>query len=496
MSDTSERSGKLSSLDSIARGAVFFAGAYVVSNLAGFITNLLLARLLGTDQYGVYAYANTLISVFSTIAEFGSGVTLQRYLPAHTDEINRQRGIVGLSYVTVAIGGTIVAGVVVVLANVISSLTLDNAVFITTLQIFSILIPLDALIRTVSNTFRGIELPGYQMGIQSIFRPIARLLAVGVALYLGFTITGVVSSLVIASGIVLLFGLTLLISRTALRPTLAVSKTDVAEFYNHSIPLSLSRLGALLYRRVDILMVGYFLSASAVGVYNVAVILTQFIVFPVSAVNQIFPAVASRLYTRNEQTELQTVYSIVTRWSLAGALFIAVTEAVYRRELLGLFGEAFTAGGLVLVVFAVGQTINAGAGPSNYVLMMTDNQYIVLINQVGLGLLNVALNVYFISLFGLLGAAIATAGVLALQNIVQVIEIWYLERLFPYTLAFLKPIVAVVIAGIVMHLLQPLFAGIGSILIGGVVGASVAGVTLLSLGIEEEDKIFFRRQVE
>lgn len=494
MSDSAEEDGLVTSLNSIARGGGLFTGAFVISNFLGFVTNLLLARLLGTSQYGLYAYANTLVSVFSTIAELGSGVSLQRYLPAFTNDADRQRGIVGLAYATVAIGGTLVAGIVVVSSETISSLTLDNTTFVTTLQILSILIPLDALIRTVSNTFRGIKLPGYHLGVQRVLRPIARLIATGVSVYLGFTITGVVASLVVASGIVLILGLIVLVARTVIRPTLNISKADAVSFYNHSIPLSFSRLGALLYRRADILVVGYFLSATAVGVYNIAVILTQFVVFPVSAVNQIFPAVASQLYSQGDKTELQAVYSIVTRWSLTGALFISVTEIVYRRELLGLFGESFAAGAGVLVIFAVGQAVNAGAGPSNYVLMMTDNQYFVLINQITLGVLNIVLNIYFISLFGILGAAIATASVLALQNIVQVIEIWHFERLFPYSVAYLKPIVAVFLAGGAMYLIQPLFAGLTSILAGGITGTAILGITLLSLGIEEEDRAFIKDQ--
>ena len=94
---------------------------------------------------------------------------------------------------------------------------------------------------------------------------------------------------------------------------------------------------------------------------------------------------------------------------------------------LSIFGQGFAAGSEVLSLFVVGELVISVVGPSSYVLTMTNHQYLRMINEWGSGILNVVFNYIFITQFGLIGAALATAGILAFVNIVRVIEVWALS---------------------------------------------------------------------
>lgn len=483
--------GHLRSLASIARGSGIYFIAYVFARIAGFFLNVLLARLLGTTNYGLYAYANTFVSIFSRATEAGTGPALLRYLPS--SELGDKQRITTLAYLTVVSVSLVVVVVIWMFAASISSFTLDHDLFVTVLKILSLLIPLDALIRVTSNAFRGLELPSYQLGIRDVLRPLSRVFGVAIAVFLGLTVVGVVTILILASLLTFMVAIALLISRTYLVPRLDIDRENARSFYSHAAPLSISDLGTLLYRRVDVFMVGFFLSASSVGVYNIAIIITRFVTFPLSAVGQVFPPVASHAYQNDNRDELQSIYAVVTRWTFTGGALIAAATIIFRIELLSLFGEEFVVGQSVVIVYVIGQMANGLTGPSNYLLMMTDNQYTVLGNKLVFGIGNVGLNAYLIPQYGIVGAAIATGFVFAVQSFAELVELWYFERFFPFQLKFLKPLVSVSLAAATMWILRSLLDGLWGIVGGVLIGTVVAGILLVMSGVEEEDKKLLSR---
>jgi O-antigen/teichoic acid export membrane protein len=295
---------------------------------------------------------------------------------------------------------------------------------------------------------------------------------------------------------VLLIALVLLGHQTDLKPQLGNSLERSGEFYNFSIPLAFKNIGTFLYSRIDWLMIGLFLTQSNVGIYKVALILSSLIVMPLTAFNQLFPPVASRLYSSDKTAELQAVYQTVTRWTLTVALVPALGILIYRRQLLGVFGTEFTAGASVLVLLTVAKLTNCAVGPCGYVLMMTEHQYLNLINQWVLGILNAVLNYVLIVNYGFIGAAIATASVLAGINILRVVEVWYTEQLLPYSKAYWKPVAASIGAASVMFGWQFVLSNYVLLFVGGTTGFLTFAILLFAFGIEETDRDFFFERIE
>jgi O-antigen/teichoic acid export membrane protein len=214
------------------------------------------------------------------------------------------------------------------------------------------------------------------------------------------------------------------------------------------------------------------------------------------AINQLFPPIASRLFSERNFEELERVYSVTARWAFTFTLPLALVVAIYDVEILKLFGSEFVAGGNVVLLFAIGRTISSAVGPTGYLLMMTDNQYYSMLNQWLLGVLNIALNYVLILEFGLIGAAVATVVVLILINFIRVGEVWYLERITPFSDVFLKPIIAGLVAGIVMIQIEKFFAGYALLVVGSGVGVSVFFGLLALFGIEDQDKELLEKAIQ
>jgi O-antigen/teichoic acid export membrane protein len=498
MTDGRDRELELSSLHSVIRGASLYIGGKLLVNVLEFLLQLIISRHFGANTYGLFAYGRTVANSVMTVTHIGADKALLRYLPEHEEEPSQRSYFFGLACLTSFVGGLGASAAVYLAAPLIARYTLSDPVFVEILRVFAIIILFDTLARLLYATFRSLEKLEYTVLTSQFLRPITRLGAVALAIVLGLSIYGTVVALASASVVVFILTVGVYIFRIDLRPSLRLEehrRKETVEYYNYSLPLSVKSFGQVLQSRVDILMVGIFLASTSVGIYNAALVVSEVLMIATAGINQLFPPVASRLYTNDNHQELNSVFSIVTRWAFTISLIMAVAAAMYRLEILLLFGPEFTQGSLVLVMFLLGKLFNATAGPGSYVLMMTGHQYAVMINQWVFGLLNVILNYVLIQEFGLIGAVLASAGVLAAMNVARTIEIWYFERLFPYSLKFAKPLVASVPAGLGMVALGEILTGIPLLVLGGLVGVAVYAGTLFLLGIEDDDREFFAEMI-
>src|SRR5690242_8686169 len=103
------------------------------------------------------------------------------------------------------------------------------------------------------------------------------------------------------------------------------------------------------------------------------------------------------------------MFKVVTKWSLTLSWPIFLCCLVFHRAILGVFGQSYTAGWLVLVTLALGNLVDAGVGSVNYLLVMTGRPRILLMNTLGTVFVNVTLALLLIPRLGVTGAAVAAA---------------------------------------------------------------------------------------
>ncbi len=479
------------SLASITSGASIYTVGKLVSDAGEFLLHLLVSRWLGAGLYGLFAYGKTLAFMALLLTNLGSDKSILKYIPQYAEEPTTRRFFLGLAWVTSVGGALVVAGLIFAFAPLINEFTLEHPLFPAVIRLFAVILFLDTVANLLYATFRALEILEYAVLSGRVVKPILRVLAVTLALVFGASIFGVVAAMVVASGLTLLFAGYLFLTRTEIRPSLqgpTERRSLTASYYNYSLPLSAKEAGTLMQGRIDVLLVGVFLSSTAVGVYNVSVLVAGLLYVPLLAFNQLFPPVAARLYAENEIADLEAIYTAITRWIVSISLLLGLGVVVYRLEILSLFGSEFTAGTTVLTLFVCSQLFNCATGPSDYLLMMTDHQYVVMANEWVFGLLNIVLTVLFIPLFGIVGAALASAGVLALRNLVKVLEVWHFEGLTPYSRAFYKPLVAGGVAALVMVASTALFSPLVAVGV-GLTTATLTYVGVLALlGLERIDR--------
>lgn len=482
----------IDALRSVSQGAGLHIIGHIVAKILGMFTNIILTRLLGTSLYGIYAFLNVILTLVQVFTRLGGDVSMLRYLPEYEEDLEKQQATMMLAYGTSLIVSIIAAGLIYYFAPLISRLTLSDPLFTDVLRIAAIVIPFNTLSNITLSLFKGIERMEYHVGISNIASPLFRLVFVAGGVLVGYSIIGAAAGLVVSGALTFLVGLFVLQRKTRLAGVSWPTKSQAMRHYNFSIPLTFNQFGNFLYNRIDILMVGFFLSGSVVGIYNISVVLATILVLPLTAFNQLFPPVASRLYQNSDIQELRDVYSTVTRWSFTLSLFPTIAMILYADEILRIFGSDFTRGAVVLILFSFGQFTNSAVGPSGQLLMMTNRQYLTLANQIGSGILNAILNYILILKLGFVGAALATATVLTFINILRLLQVWYLEGIIPYNREFFKPIIAGIGSGVVLYVTSIVFDQYTLLIVGGTAGGFSFLLLLYALGLDEDVQLLRR----
>jgi O-antigen/teichoic acid export membrane protein len=178
-------------------------------------------------------------------------------------------------------------------------------------------------------------------------------------------------------------------------------------------------------------MLGALSSTADAGVYAATTRIGTLVLFGLTAVNSILAPMISELYTRGDMEGLRRT---VTRGAWLGAAVAVPTLAALALlgvELLGLFGEGFTEGYTPLLILLVGYGANALAGSVGFLMTMTGHHLQALrILALSAGL-NLALNALLIPLYGMAGAAVATAVSMVLWNGLMLAYVWRRFRINP-----------------------------------------------------------------
>ncbi|GAA0716145.1 O-antigen/teichoic acid export membrane protein [Halorubrum trapanicum] len=485
--------GEREALETIAHGAVLTSGGVAGQRALIAATEFALTRGLGPTAYGVYALAWRIAQLLSRVVTFGSVPAIQRYLPEYAGDADRRGAVAGLAYATTLGFGVAIAAGVWLAAPAINARTVTEPAFTGTMRSFGALVGLLGVVMVASALFRAVGSARGEILFNKLLRPGVRLVGALGALALGYSVVGVAGAIAAATGLLAAAAVPLSASVTGVRPSLRGARAEARRFYDHAAPVAMSSLGKVFQNRVDVLLVGALLTATAAGVYNVVLVVIAVAWIPLLSFNQLLPPVASELYANDRTATLNAVYGSVTRQIVTAVVPILAVLVVYGREILALFGEAYVDGYLPLVVYLGGVFVGSAVGATGWLLMMTDHQYARMALDWLLAVLNVGLTYAFVVRYGLVGAALGTSLAIAVQNGIQIVLLRRFEGLWPYDRTFLTPLAAGGVAVAAMYAVRAILTGLPAVLAGGITGVAAYAASLWILGVDPRDRFVARR---
>ncbi len=410
------------------------AGSVVLkvgSAVFALVTSLLLARLLGSGGYGAYAFAVAWATLIGVPALLGMDRLVVRSVAAYAarDEWGLARGMVRranewvlVAAVLLASGGALVGWFVL------------QGVVRTTFLTGMLLVPILALGKVRMATLQGLHrvVIGQMPELLLVHLVLLALLAVA-------QLAGVLSAPlamqahVVAACVALVAGMVLL---TRYRPSVLRTATPAYEnrpWLRAAVPLTLLSGIMIINGRTDVVMVGWLAGISEAGTYDVASKLSDTVAFLLTALNQAAAPAFARLHALGQREELQNLVVRKSRLILAGTLPFAVGLLVFAQPVLSIFGPDYSGGRLALSILVVGQIVNVAAGPVGLLLVMSGHERLVAVGFGAGAIANLLLNLLLIPIWGLAGAAVATAGSMVIWNTILIVFVVRKLGIRPWT---------------------------------------------------------------
>lgn len=198
------------------------------------------------------------------------------------------------------------------------------------------------------------------------------------------------------------------VSKNSLLGRKALFDKDYAKtLIRSSFPLVLQNFAIIIYMKVDQIMIGKMLSASDVGIYSIAVTISELVYFiPMATSNAFYPKIAN---AKKEGADYKEIISRVGQVNTIIMLCFSLFCLVFMPFFIKLvYGEAYIAAGHIIQIHAWA-SIFVAVGVSNGCYLIFNGQQKLSLYATTVGaILNIILNFILIPYMGIKGAAVAT----------------------------------------------------------------------------------------
>jgi len=396
---------------SFARDAFAAFAVNALGALTVMVGQVLLARWMGVQEYGIFAYAFSWLSFFTLLALAGLDNTSLRFIGAYTGvkESGLLRAYLSFAQrriIFVSIGLATIAGAALLLFG--RTLGAGNLVVF---FVACCLLPWNTLVQFYASILQGFKRVVWSYALQGVLRP--ALIVLGVATWVALSKTQPEATTVMVANLLVavLACFTMGVLWRRLQPQdgeIGSGADRRPEWLGVSRGMFAMSASQFLLAQSDILLVGLILGTTQAGIYAVASRLAGLVTFGIHSINSVLAPTIAGLHARGEHEELQRTVTLSSWCVVAYTIPVILVLAVTGRLLLGLFGPAFVAGYSVTLLLAVGQFVVAMAGSVGFLLMMTGHQKDAATVVASSSVLALLLVAVLTPLFGLPGAALGT----------------------------------------------------------------------------------------
>jgi len=382
-------------------GVTFIASA--IGMLLGFPITVILGRYLGADDLGLYRIVNTIFGTIMLFVTIGIPAAIIKYVAEFRGNDEKLEQIVSAGLIT-----SILLGLISFVSIYLSAGLFANFFHMPELsgllKILAFAFPFSIVTNMLLGLLNGLREMTKNAWISIIQS--ASMLVLTFLLVFNYGVNGAVVGIVfsyILSTLLLIF-------------VQKISNLTFSNFFDNSIQLInfgsktvLSNAINLINYQADILMIGYFMTKTDVGVYSIAVMFAKLIwILPDSIQRITFPLI-SEYHAKKMNESIHILVDKCMKYSCLFLVFCTTFFIFFGNKVISLvFGAEFEHSYFPLIILLIG-TVLYGVTKSVGSIFASVGK-VTLVYKIPLvsAISNIILNYVLIPVYGINGAAVAT----------------------------------------------------------------------------------------
>jgi O-antigen/teichoic acid export membrane protein len=376
-----------------------------------YLSQIILARWMGSYEYGIFAYVWVWLLLLGGLSTLGLNTAVIRFIPEYTEkaDLSRLRGIIFQSRLVTLVTSTALMCVALLLLYLLKD-HVESYVFLPGLIVL-ICLPAYALTDLHDSMARGYSWMNLALIPPFLLRPLLILATMACLWFAGMPLTAVtaISAAVLATWLTALIQLIFLEPRIRREVPKGTHQTDTRFWLITAFPILLMESFVLFLQNTDVLVLSIYHPPEDVAKYYAALKTINLITFVHFAVSNAVANRFSAYEARGDKALLASIIRQSVKWTFWPSLAAALALLLVGKPLLWLFGPEFTSAYHVMVILSVGLVIKAMFGPAEYVLNMLGEQKLCAAVLFFTAMLNLLLNFMLVPVWGLAGAAVATS---------------------------------------------------------------------------------------
>jgi O-antigen/teichoic acid export membrane protein len=261
---------------------------------------------------------------------------------------------------------------------------------------------------------------------------------------------------------------------------------NIKEIVFYSSFIILSGSVAMLLMDFDKVMIPAYENISSNALYSVAIFIATVIAVPSRAMLQIIYPITAKLMSENKLKELNILYkkSAITLQVIGGLVMLGIFLNI--KMLYKLIPGEYSGGILVVFLIGLSKFYDVILGNNNAIILNTKYYKWVLSFGLLLVFLMVGLNMVFIPLYGIDGAALATLISVFIYNTIKLVFVVKKMKLFPFTVNTLKSFAIIIGVFLAFYFWDFNFHPITNIVLKSILITLVYGLLNYKLKISED----------
>lgn len=196
---------------------------------------------------------------------------------------------------------------------------------------------------------------------------------------------------------------------------------ETGRLMESSMPLFWMALMQLVTAWISTFILGVWGTKEEVGIFSVANRTSILIAFVLIVMNTIVAPKFAELYRKGDMQSLGVIARSSVRMMALMATPVFLVFVMAPGWVMGLFGQGFKGGSAALMILSFGQFINVATGSVGLLLIMSGNERAMRNNVIFATAVSLLLNIFLTPVYGVVGAAVATAVSVALINLTAMV---------------------------------------------------------------------------